>query len=331
MNTPVRTERFTVAAADAGQRLDRYLAARLPGLSRTRIQELIAEGRVRVGAAAARPSRRLAAGEIVEIEPAPRPPLAATPEAIPLDILYEDDDVVAVNKPAGMVTHAGAGHAAGTLVNALLGRYRHLSGVAGALRPGIVHRLDRDTSGVVIVARTDAAHRALAEQFRARKVEKTYVALVHGALGGERGRIELPVARDAVRRTRMTTRRRAGREARTDWRVLARLPGFTLVEVALHTGRTHQIRVHFAALGRPLVGDTVYGAPRQERAGGETLPPLGRNFLHAARICFLHPRTGAPVQVRAPLPAELGAWLGRLARALGAEPALIDGALAGFL
>jgi 23S rRNA pseudouridine1911/1915/1917 synthase len=331
MSITPRIERFTVAAADAGERLDRFLAARLPDLSRTRIQELIAEGRVRVAGRPARASHRVAAGEEVEAEVLPRPPLAAAPEAIPLEILYEDDDIVAVNKPAGMVTHAGAGHAAGTLVNALLGRYGHLSGVAGALRPGIVHRLDRGTSGVVVVARTDAAHRALAEQFRARTVDKRYLALLHGALRGERGRIELPVSRDAVRRTRMTARRRSGREARTDWRVLARLPGFTLVEAALHTGRTHQIRVHFAALGRPVAGDALYGAPRQVRAGRIALPPLGRNFLHAARISFLHPRSGAPVEVRAPLPAELAGWLAALARALEVDPASIDAALRGFL
>jgi 23S rRNA pseudouridine1911/1915/1917 synthase len=331
MTTPPRIERFTVAPGDAGERLDRYLAARLPDLSRSRIQELIAEGHVRVAGRTARASHRVVAGELIEAEVIPRPPLRAAPEAIPLDILYEDDDLVAVNKPAGMVTHAGAGHAAGTLVNALLGRYARLSGVGGALRPGIVHRLDRGTSGVVLVARTDASHRALAEQFRARAVDKRYLALVHGALRGERGRIELPVSRDAVRRTRMTARRRSGRDARTDWRVLARLPGFTLVEAALHTGRTHQIRVHFAALGRPVVGDVLYGAPRQVRAGRITLPPLGRNFLHAARISFLQPRTGAPVEVCAPLPGELREWLAQLVRELEVDPTSIDAALRGFL
>jgi 23S rRNA pseudouridine1911/1915/1917 synthase len=331
MDASAQHARFTVEPGAAGERLDRYLAARLPELSRTRIQELIAEGRVRVEAARVLASHRLAAGETVEVEVLPRPPLRAAPEAIPLDILYEDDDLVVVNKPAGMLVHAGAGRAAGTLVNALLGHYGHLSGVSGALRPGIVHRLDRATSGAVVVARTDAAHRALGEQFRARQVDKRYLALVHGALDGERGRIELAVSRDSVRRTRMTTRRRTGRDARTDWRVLARLPGFTLVEATLHTGRTHQIRVHFAALGRPVAGDTLYGAPRQVRAGRQTLPPLGRNFLHAARICFLHPRTGARLEVRAPLATELAGWLRRLAEALETDPAVIDAALDEFL
>jgi 23S rRNA pseudouridine1911/1915/1917 synthase len=323
-------QRFVVAAEHAGARLDRYLAERLPELSRTRIQELIDEGRARVNGAPARRAHRMAAGEAIEIAILPRPPLAAVPEAIPLDVLYEDGDLVVVNKPAGMVVHAGAGAAHGTLVNALLHRYGSLSGASGALRPGIVHRLDRGTSGVLVIARNDLAHRKLAEQFRARQVEKTYLALVHGRLERDRGTIELPIARDLRRRTRMTARRREGREARTDWRVLARLDGFTLVEVALHTGRTHQIRVHFSALRHPVVGDALYGAPREVRAGkGVVLPPLGRNFLHAARIRFLHPRTGAPVEVRAALPQELREYLNRLVALLGAGS--IDAALQAYL
>ncbi len=317
-------QRFVVAAEHAGARLDCYLAERLPELSRTRIQELIDEGRARVNGAPARRAHRVAAGEAIEIAIVPRPPLAAVPEAIPLDVLYEDDDLAVVNKPAGMVVHAGAGAARGTLVNALLHRY------GSALRPGIVHRLDRGTSGVLVIARNDLAHRKLAEQFRARQVEKTYLALVHGRLERDRGTIALPIARDLRRRTRMTARRREGREARTDWRVLARLDGFTLVEVALHTGRTHQIRVHFSALRHPVVGDALYGAPREVRAGkGVALPPLGRNFLHAARICFLHPRTGAPVEVRAALPQELREYLDRLVAALGAGS--IDAALQAYI
>jgi 23S rRNA pseudouridine1911/1915/1917 synthase len=326
-------QRLVVAAADAGARLDRYLAARLPDLSRTRIQELIAEGCVRVNGAAAKPAHRVAAGETVEIEPLPRPPLDAVAEAIPLSILYEDEDVVVVNKPAGMAVHAGAGNARGTLVNALVHRFGQLSAVGGSLRPGIVHRLDKATSGAIVVARNDAAHRHLAEQFRGRTVQKQYVALLHGRLAKDSGAIDLAIARDLKRRTRMTTRRRAGREARTSWRVLARLPvggkrrdAFTLVEATLHTGRTHQIRVHFSALGHPVVGDTLYGAPREIRAGAEALPLLGRNFLHAARICFMHPRSGAPVDVRAPWPPELPEYLARLAGALGVAPGLIDAA-----
>ena len=327
----LRTLQFQVAADEAGQRLDRYLAARLPELSRTRVQELIAEGRVRVNGAPARASHHVAAGEAVEIEPLPRPPLGAAPEAIPLEILYEDNDVVVVNKAAGMAVHAGAGTSRGTLVNALLHRYAKLSGVGGALRPGIVHRLDKLTSGAILVARNDRAHRLLAEQFRARTLSKKYIALVHGTLKKESGEIRLPIARDARRRTRMTTRRREGREAHTGWRVLLRLDGYTLVEADLRTGRTHQIRVHFAALGHPVVGDTLYGATARPSAGSETLPPLGRNFLHSARICFLQPGSQTPVEVAAPLPADLREYLHRMAKLLGKDQDAIDAALREFL
>jgi len=345
MKADLRSERFVVAAEEAGQRLDRWLAARLPELSRTRVQELIVEGRATANGAAARASLKLRAGDRVEIEVAPRPPLAAQPEAIPLEILYEDDDVVAVNKPAGMTVHAGAGAAAagGTLVNALLHRYRQLGAggdsSAAALRPGIVHRLDKETSGVLVIARTDAAHRHLGEQFRRRTVRKTYLALLHGRLKGDSGSIELPIARDPRRRTRMTARRREGRAASTRWRALLRIESgaraartaFTLAEVDLLTGRTHQIRVHFSALGHPLVGDTLYGAPAQPRAGAGLLPPLQRNFLHAARICFLHPRREEPVEVRGPLPQELRDYLRRLAAAAGADPVSVDAVLQPFL
>jgi len=323
--------RFVVAAEDAGLRLDLYLAARLPELSRTRIQELIDQGLVRVNDAAAKRSHRVASGEGVEIETPPRPPLEAAPEDIPIEILYQDEDLVVVNKPAGMAVHAGAGTSSGTLVNALLHRLKKLSSAGGLLRPGIVHRLDRGTSGALVVARHDAAHRELAEQFRARRVEKTYIALVHGRLERDAGTIGLPIARDLRRRTRMTARRPEGREAHTDWRVLARPDGFTLVEVKLRTGRTHQIRVHFSALRHPVVGDTLYGAPRQVCAGRETLPPLGRNFLHAARIGFQHPRRAERIEVRAPLPQDLRHYLRRLEAALGSGAGAIDAALAGYL
>ncbi len=323
--------RFVAAAEDAGRRLDVFLVARFPELSRTRLQELIDQGRVRVNGRVARRAHRVASGETVEIEVVPRPPLEAAPEDIPLEILYEDEDLVVVNKPAGMVVHAGAGASRGTLVNALLHRFGKLSAVGGALRPGIVHRLDRGTSGVLVVARNDSAHRALAEAFRRRQVRKTYLALLHGRFERDSGTIGLPIARDLRRRARMTARRREGREARTDWRVLARLDAFTLVEIALHTGRTHQIRAHFSALGLPVVGDALYGAPRQLRAGRQLLPPLGRNFLHAARIAFTHPRRGELVEIRAPLPVELRSCLQQLAAALGADSAAIDAALSGYL
>jgi 23S rRNA pseudouridine1911/1915/1917 synthase len=324
---------LAVSPERAGVRLDRFLAEQLPELSRTRIQALVDQGRVRVDGVARKPSHRVEPGETVQLEiPAPPPP-GVEPEPITLEILYEDEDLAILNKPAGMVVHPGAGLNSGTLVAALLSRFGGdgLSAVGGPLRPGIVHRLDKETSGAIVIARTDAAHKQLVEEFRDRRVEKTYVALLHGSVKGEAGRIELPVARDLRRRSRMTARRRDGREARTDWRVLLRLGGFTFVEARLHTGRTHQIRVHFSAVGCPVVGDTLYGAPREERAGKELLPPLGRNFLHAARIAFDHPTSGRRVEARAPLPAELADYFRRLGRATGAGAASIDAALRPFL
>ena len=293
--------RLTAEAADAGKRLDHFLHERLPEFSRSRIQEWIKAGHVLVEGRAERPSRILRGGESIEVEPAAPPPLDATPEEIPLAILYEDADVVAVDKPAGMVVHAGAGIHSGTLVNALLHRYGALSGVGGALRPGIVHRLDRFTSGVLLVAKNDAAHHALAAQFSGRQVEKVYLALVHGVVKQETGRIERPIARDPVRRTRMTARLAGGRAAWSEYRVVRRFAGFTLLEVRIGTGRTHQIRVHLASIGHPVAGDALYGAPKT--AG------RGRYFLHAHRIRFRQPTTGEQITVVSPLPEELDAWL----------------------
>src|SRR6202007_3083693 len=222
-------------------------------------------------------------------------------EAIPLEVLYEDEDVIVINKAAGMTVHAGAGNVSGTLVNALLGRGQALSQGGDPLRPGIVHRLDKETSGVILVAKNDAAHAKLGEAFRQRVIKKTYIALVQGILGQKSGRIELAIGRDPIHRTRMTTKRKSwhgadtvnSREARTDWKALAKIDSTTLLEVQLHTGRTHQIRVHFSALKHPVVGDTLYGAASELRVGKITLAKLGRNFLHAARIGFAQPRTGA--------------------------------------
>jgi 23S rRNA pseudouridine1911/1915/1917 synthase len=324
---------FAIPPESAGVRLDRFLAEQLPELSRTRIQGLVEEGRVRVDGISRKPSHRVEPGEKVYLEiPAPPPP-GVEPEAIPLDILYEDEALAIINKPAGMVVHPGAGLSHGTLVAALLAKFGSgsLSTIGGPLRPGIVHRLDKETSGALIVAKTDAAHRKLVEEFRARRIEKTYVALLHGSVKSDAGRIELPVARDLRRRTRMTARRREGREARTDWQVGLRVGAFTLVQARLHTGRTHQIRVHFSAIGCPVVGDTLYGAPRAERIGKEVLPPLARNFLHAARVAFDHPITGRRVDVRAPLPKELSDYLRMLGRAAGVDAGLIDAALQPFL
>jgi 23S rRNA pseudouridine1911/1915/1917 synthase len=332
------TAAFAVAAEDAGLRLDRFLAQQMAELSRTRIQTLMDEGRVLVNGEARKPSYRMAEGDTVRVE-MPEPPQAGVEaEEIPLDVLYEDADLAVLNKPAGMIVHPGAGADAGTLVAALLHRYGGMSGlstVGGPLRPGIVHRLDKGTSGAIVVALNDEAHKKLVEEFRTRRVKKTYVALLHGRLKGEAGVVDLPVARDLRRRSRMTARRSEGRTARTSWRVRLRLGGYTLIEADLHTGRTHQIRVHFSALNYPVVGDTLYGAPKRERivAGAKAteLPELGRNFLHAARIGFEHPRTGAAVTARAPLAAELATYLRGLGAVTGTAAGLIDAALGEFL
>jgi 23S rRNA pseudouridine1911/1915/1917 synthase len=325
---------LVVDAESAGVRLDRFLATQLPEMSRTRIQEFMDEGRVLVDGAAMKPSHKVEEGSVVVVEvPAPAVPGVQT-ENISLDVLYEDNDIAVINKPAGMIVHPGAGEDTGTLVAALLYRFggaAGLSTIGGLLRPGIVHRLDKETSGAIVIVRTDAAHRKLVEDFQARLVEKTYVALLHGKMKGEFGSIDLPVARDLNRRARMTSRRREGREARTDWKARLRVDGFTLIEANLHTGRTHQIRVHFSALGCPVVGDTLYGAPRQERIGAALLSTLGRNFLHSARISFAHPRTGERMQFRAPIAPELVDYLKLLGHAAKANPASIDVALKEFL
>jgi 23S rRNA pseudouridine1911/1915/1917 synthase len=285
------------------------------------------------------------------VEPRQRPQLSARAEPIPLKVLYEDEDVLVVNKPAGMVVHAGAGRSSGTLVNALLGQGQRLSTGPDALRPGIVHRLDRQTSGAILVAKNDTAHARLAEAFRARAVRKTYVALVEGLVHEERGRIELPIARHPRRRTRMAVMAAKRfpasakvRQARTDWRVLARLSapgpyrggGLTLVELQLHTGRTHQIRVHFAALGHPVVGDVLYGSAKPKRGARRTALvasefTLKRNFLHAARLAFQQPRTGGWIEVTAPLPLELRDFLHHLTDSLGHDVNEIDARIRAYL
>ncbi|MGA7226546.1 MAG: RluA family pseudouridine synthase [Candidatus Acidiferrales bacterium] len=332
---------FMVAEDQAGQRLDRFLAAQFPDMSRTHVQTLIDEGRVLVSGIAKKASHHVESGEQINVEvPAPALP-GVEPENIPLALLYEDADLAVVNKPAGIIVHPGAGADTGTLVAALSYRFgaSGLSTVGGPLRPGIVHRLDKGTSGAIVIARNDAAHLKLIEEFRERRVQKTYVALLHGTIKGTKGTIELPVARDLNRRSRMTSRRSEGREARTDWRLRLRLGNFSFIEADLHTGRTHQIRVHFSALGFPVVGDTLYGAPHQERIGRELLPVLGRNFLHAARIAFTHPRTGQRMEFRAPLPEELVTYirgLGALTKsaaggAAAAHDSSIDAALKDYL
>jgi 23S rRNA pseudouridine1911/1915/1917 synthase len=320
----VRT--FAAESAAAGMRLDAYLAKALPDISRARVQLLIDNGQVTVDGATVKAKHKLHGGERIEIEGEPQPaPLRAEPEDLPLTIVYEDDDLAVIDKPAGMAVHAGSGSLQdnrGTLVNALLFHFgRQLSNTGGELRPGIVHRLDKQTSGLIVVAKNDVTHRKLAELFAARSLRKVYLALVHGTVKGEHGTIDLPISRDLVRRIRMTTRRSGGRTAISHWRVLERIgspekPGiygpFTLLEVRIETGRTHQIRVHLQALGHPVVGDTLYGAPH--RIGPPTADPLtlDRNFLHAAELDFAHPTTGKQLQLTAPLPPELTTLLDKL-------------------
>jgi 23S rRNA pseudouridine1911/1915/1917 synthase len=305
---------------EAGKRLDRFLAEQMPELSRARIQEWIRAGRVVVGQSPGRASLRLRGGEAIRVDPLPLKPLKAEAEAIPLDILYEDEDLAAINKPAGLTVHAGAGVTQGTLVNALLHHFGQLSGVGGDLRPGIVHRLDRMTSGVLLVAKHDRAHRGLAAQFQSRKVRKTYWALVHGdaakpsrqgrsvTVGGVRWtRLEMPISRDPRRRVRMAAMTR-GRTAQTDFRVIEHWNGYSLLEVRIATGRTHQIRVHLSAIGHPVAGDRLYGAPA-EPVG---LPKLDRFFLHAKEIVFQHPGSAAEMRIEAPLPRDFTALLAEL-------------------
>jgi len=334
---------FEVLADETGDRLDHAVAVRYPELSRTRVKELIDGELVLVDGKPSKAAHRLHAGEKVAVNPKARPPLRAHAESIPLDILFEDADIIAVNKPAGMTVHAGAGNASGTMVNALLGRGQSLSQLGDALRPGIVHRLDKETSGVILVAKTDAAHARLGEAFRQRTVNKTYIALVQGSFETSSGRIELAIGRDPIKRVRMAAEQKTwrgakpgakianSREARTDWKTLLHIDATTLLEVQLHTGRTHQIRVHLSALKHPVVGDTLYGAAAHLRVGDIALPPLGRNFLHAAKITFSHPRTGERMELRAPLPTELLDFLHTLAKTAGGDPGKIDAALNGYL
>jgi len=322
---------FTAAPEAAGQRLDQFLASHYD-VSRARIQELIRAEKILLNDAPAKASLKLRGGEhITVLGQAERPPLRAIAEAIPLDILYEDDDLAIINKPAGMMVHAGAGATEdarnrGTLVNALLHHFASLSAVGGEMRPGIVHRLDKETSGLIVVAKNDEAHRKLAAQFARREVKKKYLALVHGWLKKDSGTISASISRDRVRRIRMTTRHAGGREAVSHYSVVRRIDSpfgkFTLIEVKIDTGRTHQIRVHMSSLGHPVVGDALYGAPRElqaKRARGQlSVPPglsLPRNFLHSTELELAHPRTGRRLQLTSPLPFELQTFLAAIEKA----------------
>ena len=325
---------IVVPTEASGQRLDHFLATELAPVSRSRVQLLLEQGDVQVNGAGAKPSLKLRGGEQIAVSGDPHPtPLKAIAEDIPLDVVYDDADMAIVNKPAGMMVHAGAGAAddersRGTLVNALLHRFHTLSSTGGDLRPGIVHRLDKDTSGLIVVAKNDAAHAALAKLFSGRQIGKTYIALVHGSVEKEKGTINSPIGRDPIRRTRMTTRATENvRSAVSHYEVVRRLTTrfgkFTLVRVRIETGRTHQIRVHMASIGHPVVGDALYGAAGQlteqnvSRKQTAQKLRLGRNFLHAAQLVFTHPKTRKPLELDAPLPPDLEAFLARLEEASG--------------
>jgi 23S rRNA pseudouridine1911/1915/1917 synthase len=298
-----------VQGSDAGARLDAWIVRQLPELSRARVQALMAEGAVRLGGRPARPSARLRGGEDVIVE-LPDPVAARpAPEDVSLTVIHEDTRLLVVDKPAGMTVHPGAGRLSGTLVNALLHHVRDLSGVGGVLRPGIVHRLDRGTSGLMVVAKDDETHRALAAQFASREVEKEYLALVHGVPRARQGTIEAAIGRDPVHRRKMSVRAPRGRSARSAYTVVEELDGAALLRVRIHTGRTHQIRVHLASLGHPVAGDATYGGTRppssRRPASRAALEGLKRPALHAARLAFTHPGTGDRMRFESPLPPDL--------------------------
>ncbi len=299
--------RITFVSAEVGERLDKIVAAQLPELSRTQAQRLIEEGQVALDAqTVTKPAQRLEREATVQVRLPPPAPASHAPEAIPLDIVFENGDVLVINKPAGMVVHPAAGHATGTLVNAVLGHDPDLEGVGDEQRPGIVHRLDKDTSGLILVAKNDLAHRELQRQFKDREIEKVYLALVDGHLPTPTGRIEAAIGRDLRDRKRMAVVPESrGRPAVTEYRVLETFAAHALVEVHLLTGRTHQIRLHLAYLKCPIVGDTVYGRRTPSLS-------LARQFLHAGRLAFTLPGSGQRQSFSAPLPPELGEVLERL-------------------
>ena len=300
-----RTEDLTIEKTLPGARLDTYLRGKFPAVSRGAIQRLIEEGHIRVNDRIVKPTHTPRAGEQVRVCWPEASPPGAHPEDIPLDILYEDEALVVLNKPAGLVVHPASGNERHTLVNALLHHCAgQLSGIGGVARPGIVHRLDKETSGCMVVAKNDDTHLALSAQFALRKVEKIYHAIVCGAMERDAGEIQAAIGRHPSHRKRMAAEQERGRPARTSYRVLERLMGATLTEAILHTGRTHQIRVHFKFLGFPLVGDSTYGSRQNRRLAELAGYRAPRQMLHACRLAFVHPRSGKPLRFESPRPAD---------------------------
>ncbi len=316
-----KTHRLTVPPGKAGERLDRYLSDALPGFSRSRIQKLIEEGNVRLGAGDVRASARLKGGEAVTVSIPPPRPLDLAPEDRPLRILFQDEHMIVVEKPAGMVVHPAHGHPGGTLVNVLLSHADRLSGIGGVARPGIVHRLDKDTSGILVVAKTDEAHTALSAQFSSHKtVQRRYHGIVRGRPPLARGTIATQVGRHPVHRKKMAVLERGGRKAVTHYRIVESFGSFSLLEVRLETGRTHQVRVHCASLSCPIVGDDVYGRSRKvplgKGAAGKTVV-VDRFLLHAFHLGFEHPATGERMEFTIADPPEFAAFRAAVLEACG--------------
>ena len=301
-------EPILLRADRAGERADQLLARLVPELTRSAAQRLLEEGAVTLGGRPVKKNYKAAEGDVLEVRLPEPEPVDVLPQNIPLDVVYEDSDVIVVNKPVGMVVHPAPGHPDGTLVNALLYHCGNtLSGINGELRPGIVHRIDRDTSGLIIAAKNDKAHLALAEQLQDHSLARVYEAVAVGSFRGDSGTVDAPIGRHPVDRKKMAIEPRNGRPAVTHWRVLARYPGHTHVECRLETGRTHQIRVHLASIGHPLLGDTVYGSKKP-------VPGLAGQCLHARKLIFRHPRTGERVELECPLPDWFQAVLQKLER-----------------
>lgn len=316
---PEPKELITVGEENVGQRLDAFLAAAIPELTRAAVQRLIEGGQVLLNGATAKASLKLRLADQVTVAIPPPEPTAALAEDIPLEILYEDADLVVINKPAGMVVHPGAGNSEGTLVNALLGHCSDLSGIGGELRPGIVHRIDKDTSGILVVAKSDAAHQGLSNQFSEHTVKRIYLALVFGSMKTDTGRIEGVIGRHPVDRKKMSGTARHGKRAVTHWRVQGRYPGVCLLRLRLETGRTHQIRVHLSESGHPLLGDSVYGgsgrlANIKDPVLRNLIKGLGRQALHAKTLGFIHPLSGAYLEFDSELPPDMQAVLDYLER-----------------